>query len=145
MYKNTEPTNTILIIKNESPVKFMKKHWGAFRITETVVLTGTTAAVIALTGLHWALSALAGACGGIGAAAYWLHFRSLRYSLGNGRIVIRKGILVRSQREIPVESILMAQSAELFGSTLYTTLSTAGGRAVLFCNVDLPDIRGKAR
>ncbi|MBD5384685.1 MAG: PH domain-containing protein [Ruminococcaceae bacterium] len=122
----------------------MKKHWGAFWITETVVLTGTAAAVIALIGLYLPLSVLAGVCGGIGAAAYWLHFRSLKYSLENGRIVIRKGISVRSQREIPVESILMAQSAELFGRTLYTSLSTAGGRAVLFCKVDLPDIRGKA-
>lgn len=145
MHKNTEPTNTILIVKNEKRVKLMKKHWGAFWITETVLLSGTMAAVWALTALHWALSVFAGALGCIGAAAYWLHFRSLGYSLEKRRIVIYKGIWVRSQREIPVESILMAQRAELFGRTLYTSLSTAGGRAVLFCKVDLPDIRDKTR
>lgn len=123
----------------------MKKHWGAFRITETIMLSGTVAAALALAELYWPLSVLAGALGVIGAAAYWLHFRSLKYSLEGGRIVICKGILVRSRREIPVESILMAQSAELFGSTLYTSLSTAGGRAVLFCAVDLPEVCNKVR
>lgn len=104
------------------------------------MLSGVTAAVVSLAALHWALAVFAGVSGSIGAAAYWLHFRSLRYSLEDGRIVICKGILVRSRREIPVESILMAQSAELFGRTLYTSLSTAGGRAVLFCAVELTEI-----
>lgn len=123
----------------------MKKHWGAFWISESVLTLGVLMAVWALTALHWVLAVLAGVSGCIGAAAYWLHFRSLRYSLEGGRIVICKGILVRSRREIPVESILMAQSAELFGRTLYTSLSTAGGTAVLFCAVDLPEVRDKVR
>lgn len=123
----------------------MKKNWGAFRIIETILLTGTLAEVLTLVTLHWPLSVLAGVLGGIGATAYWLHFRSLKYSLEGGRIVICKGILVRSRREIPVESILMVQSTELFGRTLYTSLCTAGGRTVLFCEVDFPEISNKIK
>lgn len=123
----------------------MKKNWGAFRIIETILLTGTLAEVLTLVTLHWPLSVLAGVLGGIGAAAYWLHFRSLKYSLEGGRIVICKGILVRSRREIPVERILMVQSTEFFGRTLYTSLCTAGGRAVLFCEVDFPEISNKIK
>ncbi len=121
----------------------MKKHWGAFRITETIMLSGTLAAALTLAELYWPLSVLAGALGGIGAAAYWLHFRSLKYSLEDGRIVICKGILVRSRREIPIESILMVQSTELFGRTQYTSLCTAGGKTVLFCELDFPEISSK--
>ena len=121
----------------------MKKHWGAFRITETIMLSGTVAAALTLAELYWPLSVLAGALGGIGAAAHWLHFRSLKYSLEDGRIVICKGILVRSRREIPIESILMVQSTELFGRTQYTSLCTAGGKTVLFCELDFPEISSK--
>ena len=120
----------------------MKKLWGAFGITETVILSGTFAAVWALVGAHWALSVLAGVLGCVGAAAYLAHFCSLEYSIERGRIVIRKGVWVKSTREIPLESVIMAQSAELFGRTLYTSLSTAGGRAVLFCEVGFADIIG---
>lgn len=109
------------------------------------MLSGIVAAVLTLAKPYWQLSVLAGMLGGIGAAAYWLHFRSLRYSLEGGLVVICKGILVRSRREIPIESILMAQSAELFGRTLYTSLCTAGGRAVLFCAVDLPEVCNRVR
>ncbi len=124
-------------------VKSVKKHWGVFAITETVLLTGTLAAVLALAPSFPMLSVIAGASGVIGAAAYWAHFRSLGYSSDERRIIIRKGVLVRSVREIPTESILMLQSAELMGRILYTSLYTVGGKAVLFCEVDIPDISRK--
>lgn len=117
-------------------MKSVKKHWGVFAITEAVLLAGTLAAVFALAPSFPILSALAGASGIIGAAAYWAHFYSLGYSADDRRIIIRKGIIVRSVREIPTESILMIQSTELMGRILYTTLYTVGGRAVLFCEVD---------
>lgn len=111
----------------------MKKHWGAFWITEAVLLSGTSAAVGALSRLHWALAVLAAVSGMIGAAAYWLHFRSLNYSLENGSLIILKGFLVRSRREIPLGNILITQSLTVFGYTLLTSVKTAGGGAVMFC------------
>ena len=111
----------------------MKKHWGAFWITESVLLSGTLAAVFALLKIHWALSVLAGVSGIIGAAAYWLHFRSLEYALENGIVIIRKGFLIKSRREIPIGNVLITQSLTAFGYTLLTSVKTAGGGAVLFC------------
>lgn len=112
----------------------MNKHWGAFRIIESVLLSGTAAAVWALSGAHWALSVLAGISGTVGAAAYWLHFRSLKYALENNAIIICKGFLIRSRREIPLESVLITQSLTVFGYTLLTSVKTAGGGAVMFCD-----------
>lgn len=117
----------------------MKKHWGVFAITETVITVGTLAAVLALAPSFPMLSAIAGISGVIGAAAYWAHFRSLDYSVERGRIIVRKGVLVRSVTEIPTESILMIRSTELMGRVLYTSLCTVGGRAVLFCEVEIPE------
>lgn len=116
----------------------MKKHWGAFAITETVITAGTPAAVLALAPSFPMLSVIAGISGVIGAAAYWAHFRSLDYSFERGRIIVRKGVLVRSVTEIPTESILMIRSTELMGRVLYTSLYTVGGRAAVFCEVDIP-------
>ena len=113
----------------------MKKHWGAFWITETVLLSGVLAAVLALLKVHWSLSVLAGVSGIIGAAAYLLHFRSLNYALEDGSIVIRKGFLIKSRREIPLENVLITQSLTAFGYTLLTSVKTAGGGAVMFCEL----------
>lgn len=99
---------------------------------------------MALLRVHWALSVFAGISGIIGAAAYLLHFRSLEYTLENGCIVIRKGILIRSRREIPRAGILMIQSVTVFGYVLFTSIKTAGGTAVLFCDADLPEINNKS-
>lgn len=117
----------------------MKKHWGVFAITETVITAGTLAAVLALAPSFPMLSAIAGISGVIGAAAYWVHFRSLDYSFERGQIIVRKGVLVRSVTEIPTENILMIQSTELMGRILYTTLYTVGGRTAVFCEVDIPE------
>ncbi len=136
LHKNLKRANTILIAENESPVKFMKKHWGVFRLTETIILTGTLAAALALSGAHWTLSVLACVSGIIGAAAYWLHFRSLEYSLENGSIVIRKGFLIKSRQTIPLESVLITQSLTVFGYVLLSSVKTAGGGAVLFCDTE---------
>lgn len=113
----------------------MKKHWGAFWITETVLLSGVLAAVLALLKVHWSLSVLAGVSGIIGAAAYLLHFRSLNYALENGSIIIRKGFLIKARREIPFENVLITQSLTVFGYTLLTSVKTAGGGAVIFCKL----------
>ena len=114
----------------------MKKLWGAFWITEAVLLSGVSAAVLALFNVHWALSVLAGVSGIIGAAAYLLHFRSLEYAFENGIIIICKGFLIKSRREIPLENVLITQSLTVFGYTLLTSVKTAGGGAVLFCKLD---------
>lgn len=135
MHKNAKLDNNILIGENESPVKIMKKHWGAFRITETVLLSGVLAAALTLLKVHWSLSVLAGVSGIIAAAAYLLHFRSLKYAIENGSVVIRKGFLIKSRREIPLENILITQSLTVFGYTLLTSVKTAGGGAVMFCKL----------
>ncbi|MCM1165388.1 MAG: PH domain-containing protein [Lachnospiraceae bacterium] len=121
----------------------MKKLWGAFWLVETLLLSGTLAAVLALVGHFPLLAALAGLSGSVAAAAYFLHFRSLKYSLENGTIIICKGILIRSRREIPLENVLMAQSCKFFGRKLHISLVTAGGTATLFCNVDIAELLKK--
>lgn len=111
----------------------MKKHWGAFWVTEVILLFGVSAAVWTLLTIHWSLFVLAGVSGIIGMTAYYLHFRSLDYALENGSVIICKGILIKSRREIPLESVLMTGSLTVFGYTLFTFVTTAGGRAVMFC------------
>ena len=104
------------------------------------MLTGTLTAVITLIVLHWSLSVLAGVCGGIGAAAYFLHFRSLKYFIENNTVIICKGFIVKSRREIPAENILITQSVTVWGYTLFTAIKTAGGTGVLFCGIDPTDL-----
>lgn len=123
----------------------MKKHWGAFWITETILLMGTLAAAITLYGVHWTLSALASVSGSIGAAAYFLHFRSLEYLIENGTVIICKGFIVKSRRGIPAENILITQWVTVFGYTLFTEIKTAGGTAVLFCEIGLTDIQDRRK
>lgn len=143
MHKNTKRTNNVLSDEDEKSVKFMKKLWGAFWITEALILSGSAAAVLALSIAHWVLATAAAVSGAIAAAAYWLHFHSLEYSAEDGCVIVQKGFLIRSRREIPVGSVLMIQSVELLGRTLYTSLKTAGGTAVLFCAVELSKISHK--
>lgn len=114
----------------------MKKLWSVFWITETLILAGTLAAAIALWHINGILGAAAGISGALAAAAYPLHFRSLGYMPENGCIIVQKGFIVRSRREIPIGSVLMYQEVTLFGRTLYTALTTAGGTAVLCCRID---------
>ncbi len=113
----------------------MKKHWGAFWITQSVLLAGVSAAALALLKVHYAFSVLAGVSGIVGMTAYWLHFRSLDYALENGSIIICKGVLIKSRREIPLESVLITQSLSVLGYTLLTSVTTAGGSAVMFCEL----------
>lgn len=117
----------------------MKKLWSVFWITEALILTGTAAAATALWLASWLPGAAAGISGALAAAAYRLHFRSLGYSFEDGRVIVQKGFIVRSRREIPIESVLMRQEVTLFGRTLYTALTTAGGTAVLFCRIEAPE------
>lgn len=121
----------------------MKKLWGVFWITESLILTGTLAAAITPGLANWLLGAAAGVSGALAAAAYWLHFRSLGYELGDDRIIVQKGFIVSSRREIPIDSVLMSQEVTLFGRTLYTALTTAGGTAVLCCRVEFGKISNK--
>lgn len=118
----------------------MKKIWNVFWITETLILAGTLAAAIALRFVSVPLGAAAVISGALAAAAYGLHYRSLGVTFESGRFVVQKGFIVRSRREIPIESILMYQELTLFGRTLYTALTTAGGTAVLFCRVGADEI-----
>lgn len=114
----------------------MKKRQGVFWIIEAFIAAGTAAAVWTLSGAHWALSVFAAVCGIAGASAYFLHFRSLTYTLENECIVIQKGFIIRARCEIPLDSILMTRSVTIYGYTLCTSIKTAGGGTVLFCETD---------
>lgn len=129
-----------MVRQTEKTVKFMKKLWNVFWITETLILTGTSAAAVSLCRANGLLGAAAVVSGLLAAAAYRLHFRSLGYELEGDRIIVHKGIVVRSRREIPVESVLMSREITLLGRTLYTALTTAGGTVTLYCRLTLEHI-----
>lgn len=107
----------------------MKKLWHVFWILTAL---GAGALVGSAFALPHTLIALLAAEG----AAVWLaaffHFRSIKYSVENERILIRGGVLIKRERTLPVQSILWRTTVKFGSIMLFTVLHTASGRVVVF-------------
>lgn len=78
-------------------------------------------------------------CAAVGAAAlayFCLRFRALSYSVGDGVIVIKSGVLIRSRHTLPLSSVLWRTEAHIGKAVLFTVLHTASGKSVLFAALE---------
>ena len=70
-------------------------------------------------------------------AVFFIHFRSIGYTVENGVLIIRSGFLVNAARRISISDILW-QTTVKFGSVmLFSVTHTAAGRAVIFAPDEL--------
>ena len=68
---------------------------------------------------------------------FFLHFRSIEYSVENGVLIIRGGFLVKAERSISVRDILWQTTVKFGSVVLFSVIHTAAGRAVIFAPVGL--------
>lgn len=107
----------------------MKKLWHVFWILTALGAGVLAGSVIVFPG---ALSAPLFAVGAAMWLAVFFHFRSIKYSVENERILIRGGVLIKRERTLPVQSILWRTEVKFGSVVLFTVLHTASGRVVVF-------------
>lgn len=107
----------------------MKKLWHAFWILTALGAGALVGSALALPRKFGVLLAAAG-------AAVWFvmffRFRSVEYSVENDRILIRGGVLIKSERALSIQSVLWKTTVKLGSAALFTVLHTASGRVVVF-------------
>lgn len=113
----------------------MRKCWGVFWISFSAAAAAFFAAAAVCARISWILCALTAAAGSALQAVWLLRFRSITYEKENGNLMIRSGVFVRSVRIIKTENILWQSVLKIGSLTLLTAVHTAGGTAVLFCDL----------
>ena len=114
----------------------MRKTWCVFWVTAVFI---SAAAVIGAILASRISAALCVVCVCLGAAAltfFYIKFRSVRYSVENGSIIIRGGVLIKSEQNIPMQNILWKTTVKFCFITLFTVIYTASGKAVIFAAAD---------
>lgn len=107
----------------------MKKLWHVFWILTALGTGVLTGSVIVL---PLAFSAVLAAVEAIAWLAGFLYFRSIKYSVKDDRILICGGVLIKSERVLPKQSILWQTTVKFGSVTLFTVLHTASGRVAVF-------------
>lgn len=114
----------------------MRVSWCVFRISAAAVAVITAAGAVWASRLSGALCAV---CAAVGAAAltyFCLRFRALSYSVEDGVIMIKSGVLIRSRHTLPLGSVLWRTEVRIGKAVLFTVLHTASGKSVLFAALD---------
>ena len=70
-------------------------------------------------------------------AGFYAHFRTVRYAVENGDIIIRGGFFLKAERRISIRDILWRTTVKIGSVVLFSVIHTAAGRAVLFAHVEL--------
>lgn len=108
------------------------------------IFTGLYAGVV-LTGAFFLAGISSRLCAAeiITGAAVWAilfaRFRSIEYVVENSRIVIRRGVLFRSETALKISGILWITTVKFGSIELFSVLHTASGRVIVFAELD-PDI-----
>ena len=87
----------------------------------------------------------------IGAGAWaviFARFRSVKYTVENSTLIIRRGIFFRTEISLKVSKILWITVVKISSITLFTVLHTVSGRILIFAELDpalLPEDLKKTR
>lgn len=117
----------------------MKKNYRLFFVFTAFWAGGVSAGAVCLARISGAL------CLGvvIAGAAVWAilfaRFRSIEYAVENSRIIIRRGVLFRSETALKISGILWITTVKFGSVELFSVLHTASGRVIVFAELD-PDI-----
>lgn len=120
----------------------MKKIYRGFVIFSVIPIGAFGAAAICLSGISGAFGALAALIGAAVWTAMFARFKSIEYIVENSRLVIRRGILFRSETSLKKSSILWTSTVRFGSATLFSVLHTASGSVIVFAELD-PDILPK--
>lgn len=95
---------------------------------ETAVVC--TAAVI-LRAAFWAV-----VLGAAAWAVFFFRFRSTEYAAANDCLIIRGGVLIRTERIVKKTDVLWTTTVKIGSVVLFTVIHTAAARAVVFAELD---------
>lgn len=126
----------------------MKKIYRVFFIFTALLAGGVLAGAICLAGISVGLCAAVVIAGAAVWAAAFTRFRSIEYIVENSRLVIRRGVLFRSETSLKKTSVLWISTVRFGSATLFSVLHTASGGVVVFAELDadiLPKTLGDAK
>ena len=106
------------------------------------ILSGVFAAAVTVGGVFAArasgkLSAVFFILGAAVWTVFFVHFRSIGYSVENRVLIIRGGFLIKSERRISIRDILWRTTVKFGSVVLFSVIHTAAGKAVIFAHVEL--------
>lgn len=81
-------------------------------------------------------------------SAAFARFKSIEYIVENSRLVIRRGILFRSETSLKISGILWISTVKFGSAALFSVLHTASGSVIVFAELDpeiLPKTHGDAK
>ena len=110
----------------------MKKTWCLFWIFTVVFAVLLTVGGVFAARFSRTLSAVFVLSGAAVWTGFFLHFRTIEYTVENGVLIIRGGSFIKSERRIPVRDILWRTTVKIGSAVLFSMIHTAAGRAVIF-------------
>lgn len=93
--------------------------WAAFRTARTAWVVFWTAALLVAA---WAV--------------FFFRFRSIEYAAENDCLIIRGGVLIRTERIVKKTDVLWITTVKIGSVVLFTVIHTAAARAVVFAELD---------
>lgn len=115
----------------------MKKSWSLFLILTGIFTVGVTVGGVFAARFSGVLSAFFVLSGMAVWTVFFLHFRSIGYSVENGALIIRGGFFIRSERRISIRDILWRTTVKFGSVVLFSVIHTAAGRAVIFSSDEM--------
>ncbi len=114
----------------------MKKLWRVFWILTALGAAALSVGAVFAARFSWVLCAVLVTAGAAAWAYLFLRFRAIRYSVENERIVIRGGVLIKSERTVPNASVLWSTTVKIGSAVLFTVLHTASGKIAVFSKLN---------
>ena len=114
----------------------MKKKWNAFCAVMILGICAQAALTVRAAKISLWLSAASAAVFVLAAAYFWARFRSIEYIRDGERLVIRSGVLIKTEKIILNSRVLWKSTVTLCGVFMFSVLHTASGRAAVFAPLD---------
>lgn len=114
----------------------MKKTWHVFLI---LTLVGAAALSVGAANAARFSGVLCAVLVTAGAAAWtylFLRFRATEYFVENERIIIRQGLLIKSERTLQRSGVLWTTTVKIGSAMLFTVIHTASGKLVVFSELN---------
>ena len=115
----------------------MKKTWCLFWIFTVVFAAAITVGGVFAARVSGVLSAVFVLSGAAVWTMFFVHFRTIRYSVENGELIIRGGFFLKAERRIAIRDILWRTTVKIGSVVLFSAIHTAAGRAVIFAPAEL--------
>lgn len=114
----------------------MKKTWRVFWIITFIEAAALSVGAVFSARFSGALCAVFVTAGAAAWAYFFLRFRAIEYFVENERIVIRGGVLIKSERTLRKPSVLWTTEVKIGSAVLFTVIHTASGKIVVFSRLN---------